>query len=387
MAFPPSNFPFTDSVDDVLAADQNTVVQAIVDHLAKTTSVHGITNTANLVTFAAGPGGDAAEIARDAVGAALAAGTHTGITVTIDDAGDKISLTVTAAGATGPQGPTGPSGPQGATGATAAQGATGPQGPTGPAGPSGPSGPASTVAGPTGPSGPIPGASAIMQYTTATVDGDPGTGVFRLNNSNITLATMAYVDLLAVGNADITTWLDSFDDSTSPLKGVLSFRHVSNPTTVWAFYYVTAVTTATGYRKLSLQWIDSSSTFANANQFVMSFTPTGDLGATGPTGPVGTIASRNATASYALAVGDVGRVIEMNSATGVTLSIPDYASIALPVGTVIDVWQQGAGQVTIDGWSPVVIRTPSTLKLKSQYSRATLRHRATDEWVLTGDLE
>lgn len=91
MAWPPARYPASNNVTPVDASDFNDIVAKIVEHLAAS-NVHGITNTGNIVTFSGG--GDAAEIARDAVGAALLAGTHTGLNITVDDAGDKINISV-----------------------------------------------------------------------------------------------------------------------------------------------------------------------------------------------------------------------------------------------------------------------------------------------------
>ena len=93
------------------------------------------------------------------------------------------------------------------------------------------------------------------------------------------------------------------------------------------------------------------------------------------------------TASYTLALTDAGKVVEMNVASANNLTVPPNSSIALPVGTTIDIVQYGAGQTTIVAGSGVTIRSSgSKLKLTGQYSAATLYKRGTDEWVAMGDL-
>lgn len=278
MPFPPSGYPATDNVTPVTAIDFNDVVERIVSHLAGTTGVHGISNTANVVTFSGG--GDAAEIARDAVGAALSAGTHSGITVTIDDGGDSISLTVTGSGATGPQGPlgaTGPQGPTGSAGSIGPVGFTGIQGATGTPGPTGLG--IQGITGPTGPTGPV-GAT-----------GSPGG--------------------------------------------------------------------ATG--------------------------PTGPVGASGPSGPVNYALELSAqSGDYTLVLADAGKVVEVTSATDVDVTIPTNASVAFPIGTVIEIFQGGAGVVTVVPDTGVTLRKAGSLA--GIYSAASIRKRATDEWVLAGEV-
>jgi hypothetical protein len=90
--------------------------------------------------------------------------------------------------------------------------------------------------------------------------------------------------------------------------------------------------------------------------------------------------------SYTLVLTDQGKAVEMNNASANTLTVPPNSSVAFPVGTIIEVCQIGAGQTTIAPGSGVTLRNTSGLKLQLQYSSASLRKRATDEWVATGAL-
>lgn len=93
------------------------------------------------------------------------------------------------------------------------------------------------------------------------------------------------------------------------------------------------------------------------------------------------------TASHTLTLTDSGKVVEMNVATVNNLTIPPNGSVAFPIGTIIEIAQLGAGQTTIVPGSGVTIRSPGgKLKIAGQYSSASLRKRATNEWVLNGDI-
>jgi hypothetical protein len=93
------------------------------------------------------------------------------------------------------------------------------------------------------------------------------------------------------------------------------------------------------------------------------------------------------TASYTLsALTERDSVIEVNSASAVTVTVPLNATIAYPVGTSIDILQTGAGQITVAGAAGVTVNATPGLKLRTQWSGATLFKRATDTWVLYGDL-
>lgn len=100
-----------------------------------------------------------------------------------------------------------------------------------------------------------------------------------------------------------------------------------------------------------------------------------------------TVAPNVQTADYTLAASDAGKAVEMDVADANTLTVPDEATVALPIGTVVEVCQVGAGQTTIAAASGVTIHTTETLILTGQWSAVTLRKRAADEWVLAGDVE
>jgi hypothetical protein len=94
------------------------------------------------------------------------------------------------------------------------------------------------------------------------------------------------------------------------------------------------------------------------------------------------------TASYTLSsLTERDDLIEMGSATGVTLTIPTDATLNFPIGTSIDILQTGAGQVTIAPVSgTVTVNATPGLKLRTTWSSATLFKRAANTWVVFGDL-
>jgi hypothetical protein len=92
------------------------------------------------------------------------------------------------------------------------------------------------------------------------------------------------------------------------------------------------------------------------------------------------------TVSYTLTLDDQNSLIDMNSASAVNLTVPPNSSVAFPIGTMIEACQYGAGQVTIVAGAGVTLRNPSSLTTRAQYSTVSLRKRATDEWVVGGDL-
>jgi hypothetical protein len=89
--------------------------------------------------------------------------------------------------------------------------------------------------------------------------------------------------------------------------------------------------------------------------------------------------------SYTLSLSDAGRMVTLNNASAISLTIPTEATVAFPVDTRIDILQYGAGQVTIGGAGVTIRSAGSRLKLSGQYAAATLWKKDANEWVLIGD--
>ena len=89
--------------------------------------------------------------------------------------------------------------------------------------------------------------------------------------------------------------------------------------------------------------------------------------------------------TYTLALTDANTEVEATSGSAVTVTIPTNASVAFPVGTIINIRQMGAGQVTVAAAGGVTLDLPLGAKTRAQYSTVSLVKRATNEWVLGGD--
>jgi hypothetical protein len=87
------------------------------------------------------------------------------------------------------------------------------------------------------------------------------------------------------------------------------------------------------------------------------------------------------SSSYTLQPTDIGTLIEMSG--GGTVTITDSASF--PVGFYADILQTGSTQVSVAGNGFTLNGTPG-LKLRNQWSSATVIKRALNVWVLVGDL-
>jgi hypothetical protein len=118
-----------------------------------------------------------------------------------------------------------------------------------------------------------------------------------------------------------------------------------------------------------------------ATAAVLNFTiPKGDTGSSGDWATLQTI--NLTTNSYTLVSSDVGKLVSLNSSGALALTL--NTGTVIGTGARIDLLQFGAGQVTVGG-TATIVATP-TLKLRTQYSAATLICVASNSYVLVGDL-
>lgn len=93
------------------------------------------------------------------------------------------------------------------------------------------------------------------------------------------------------------------------------------------------------------------------------------------------------TASRTMDAADISAYVRMNMATAGTFTVVNNSTLAVDVGTVIQVRAVGAGPISIAAAVGVTILTAETLNLRKQGSTASLIKVASNTWELTGDLE
>jgi hypothetical protein len=90
--------------------------------------------------------------------------------------------------------------------------------------------------------------------------------------------------------------------------------------------------------------------------------------------------------TYTLVLADASnKIVELSNTSAITVTVPLNSSVAYPVGSQIMLLQTNSGQVTVTGAGGVTVNSNPGLKLRAQWSSATLIKRATDTWVLVGD--
>jgi len=91
--------------------------------------------------------------------------------------------------------------------------------------------------------------------------------------------------------------------------------------------------------------------------------------------------------TYTTVLADRSKLVTLDNASAITVTIPPNSSVAYPTGTKIDLLAKGAGQVTVAAGSGVTVNSAQSLKLRAQWSAASAIKLATDTWVLVGDLQ
>jgi hypothetical protein len=91
------------------------------------------------------------------------------------------------------------------------------------------------------------------------------------------------------------------------------------------------------------------------------------------------------TSSYQIANGDDNTLIQLNGNFTVTVPSDGTGGFTFPIGTQINFLSIGTGVITFAGSGATINGTPG-LKLRAQWSSAMLIKRASNLWVLVGDL-
>jgi hypothetical protein len=133
------------------------------------------------------------------------------------------------------------------------------------------------------------GAMAIpYTFSTTTTDADPGAGYLRLDNATQNLATTIRADLAGSDGSAWTDVLNTFDGSTSTIKGYIRLAKATD-STKWIIASVSALASPSGYKNIAVAVIASSaaSPFTNGDALIMYFSRTGDAGTGGAAGADG----------------------------------------------------------------------------------------------------
>ena len=97
------------------------------------------------------------------------------------------------------------------------------------------------------------------------------------------------------------------------------------------------------------------------------------------------------TTSLTLGLSNANTVIDVNTEALTTITVPLNSSVAFPIGTVIYMLQYGPGQISVVQASGAVnlrnnLDITTDIRSDGRYGEIRLVKRATDEWIVTGDI-
>jgi len=125
------------------------------------------------------------------------------------------------------------------------------------------------------------GTACAIPYTfsTTTTDADPGAGYLRLGSATQNTATVIRADLVGADGSTWTNVIDTFDDSTSTIKGHIMLQKLGDATK-WLLFSVSSLASPSGYKNITVANVASSasSPFADGDQIILKFTRNGDAG-------------------------------------------------------------------------------------------------------------
>lgn len=92
-------------------------------------------------------------------------------------------------------------------------------------------------------------------------------------------------------------------------------------------------------------------------------------------------------ASHVLQESDAGYLIQMNSLSSNSVTVPPDSSVAFESGTKIEIMQINSGETQIIAGSGVSLNYSIGTKISGQWGLATLIKRSADSWILSGNLK
>lgn len=110
-------------------------------------------------------------------------------------------------------------------------------------------------------------------YSSTKTDGDPGAGIFRDNNGTFGSISELYIDVEDANGVGVEVMLEAMIGAVNNNRVYAQLHQFSTDFTDYRVYNVLGITSATGYRKLTVSPVDSSGSFANEDECYLYFAP------------------------------------------------------------------------------------------------------------------
>lgn len=90
--------------------------------------------------------------------------------------------------------------------------------------------------------------------------------------------------------------------------------------------------------------------------------------------------------TYTIATDDPGKLVTQSNGSAITTTVPQDSDVTFAVGKWCELYQLGAGQITVVAGTGATLRATPTAKARAQYSRLFLQKISANTWALSGDL-
>lgn len=192
-----------------------------------------------------------------------------------------------------------------------------------------------------------------FNFNTATTDSDKDAGDCWFNNATPASVTVIYFDNADRNANTVSAWLDTFDDSTSSVKGTLVGTPAASPAGKLIYNVTGSVTDGTGYRKVAVTHVAGTTLPSDDAHIAWTFSRTGNDGQDGVDGEMAGPGS-SVDGEIALYNGTSGATLKRASTTGVLKASSGVLAAAVagtdyynPGGTDVVVADGGTGRSTL----------------------------------------
>ena len=237
-------------------------------------------------------------------------------------------------------------------------------------------------------SGAASGSNAGNLTQTLLIGNNAGYSEIDMNQNKIINVTVCSVSGDAankgyVDNADAANLLSAktyTNSATGTLKTYVDNADAANLSSAKTY---SESTSGSAYSQ-SITYSNSAS--ANAYNQSVTYTNTASSNLIAYAYPKLTSTNTQAVSAYTLAANDSTKLVILNSATAISVTVPTNVSVPIAVGTKIDLQQAGVGKVTFSGAGVTINSKGGLLSINGQWVGVTLIKTATDTWSLFGDL-
>jgi len=185
-------------------------------------------------------------------------------------------------------------------------------------------------------------AGVAYVFSTAAAAADPGAGYLRLNNATPASVTAVYLDNLAVSTADVSAWLDTWDDGGSTAdRGVLILQN-SAGTKLFIGKVTGSVVDSTGYRTITVSHTASVGAFDANETLQVIFCRAGVDGTGDVNGPA------SATSGNLASFGDTTGKLLADSGIAATVGQGKQILAWVPAGAMIANTTNGPASVSAE---------------------------------------